>query len=287
MNAEQSHDEEYVLGHSDHELARLSAQAQRYEPFTRQFLHNAGISDGMRVLDVGCGRGDVTFLAAQFVGPTGQVVGIDTSPIAITTAQQRAHDLSLTNTHFVVGDMGTLATDTPYDAVIGRFVLQFLPDPSAILRKVATTVRPGGVIAFQEIDNSGCHTFPTLPTLSQSMQWIIQGMERSGADPFSGLHLWANYEAAGLPAPTLSLHASVGAGPDYALYTSLAELIRSLLPTLESFGIATASEVDIDTLAQRIRQEALDQHATIVGQNLISAVVQMPATSATDGASTL
>ena len=58
----------YVLGHSDRELDRLTTQARMFEPFTRQLLLQAGICPGMRVLDVGCGSGDVSFLAAGLVG---------------------------------------------------------------------------------------------------------------------------------------------------------------------------------------------------------------------------
>ena len=57
----------YALGHSDRELDRLSRQAQAFEPFTRQLLAEAGIQPGMRVLDAGCGSGDVSFLAAGMV----------------------------------------------------------------------------------------------------------------------------------------------------------------------------------------------------------------------------
>jgi tRNA A58 N-methylase Trm61 len=55
-----------VLGHSDRELERLRRQAQLIDPITLQFLTEAGIANGMRVLDVGSGAGDVAFLAANF-----------------------------------------------------------------------------------------------------------------------------------------------------------------------------------------------------------------------------
>jgi hypothetical protein len=61
----------YALGHSDEELERLRVQSRFVEPITRQFFQEAGISAGMRVLDVGSGAGDVAFLTADLVGETG------------------------------------------------------------------------------------------------------------------------------------------------------------------------------------------------------------------------
>jgi 2-polyprenyl-3-methyl-5-hydroxy-6-metoxy-1,4-benzoquinol methylase len=70
-------DTRYVLGHSEREIDRLIAQAGFIEPITRRFFVEAGIAPGMTILDVGCGVGDVAFLAAELVGPSGEVVGID------------------------------------------------------------------------------------------------------------------------------------------------------------------------------------------------------------------
>ena len=53
----------YALGHSQREIGRLSVQARMFEPFTRRMLQQAGVSQGMRVLDVGSGAGDVAFCA--------------------------------------------------------------------------------------------------------------------------------------------------------------------------------------------------------------------------------
>ena len=66
----------YVLGHSDQELDRLSRQAELFGPFTRQLFEQAGITSGMRVLDIGCGAGDGAFLAADLVGATGEIVAV-------------------------------------------------------------------------------------------------------------------------------------------------------------------------------------------------------------------
>ena len=75
----------YVLGHSDREISRLRVQARMLEPATRQFLREAGIEAGMRVLDIGSGAGDVAFLAAELVGASGEVIGCDLAAASIDT----------------------------------------------------------------------------------------------------------------------------------------------------------------------------------------------------------
>jgi ubiquinone/menaquinone biosynthesis C-methylase UbiE len=100
----------YALGHSEQELERLSRQAQAFEPFTRQLLQQAGINTGMRVLDVGCGSGDVAFLAADLVGPTGEVIGADRAAAAAQRATARAQARDLRNVKFLEGDPTELCT---------------------------------------------------------------------------------------------------------------------------------------------------------------------------------
>ena len=119
----------YALGHSEQELERLSRQAEVFEPFTHQLLQQAGISTGMRVLDVGCGAGDVAFLVADLVGSTGGVVGVDRAAEAIQRATMRAQARHLENVKFLEGDPTKMQFDGPFDAVVGRLILMYYPDP--------------------------------------------------------------------------------------------------------------------------------------------------------------
>ena len=78
---------EYILGHSGREILRPMRQAAILRPITERLLRSAGVRPGMRVLDLGCGSGDVTMLAAELVGASGSVVGIDRSPEVIAVAR--------------------------------------------------------------------------------------------------------------------------------------------------------------------------------------------------------
>jgi ubiquinone/menaquinone biosynthesis C-methylase UbiE len=120
----------YVLGHSDGEIERLKAQARLIDPITKRIFQEAGIVPGMRVLDVGSGPGDVAFLVADMVGETGEVVGVDRVPAAIDAARARASTRSLRNIDFQTGDPAEMTFSRPFDAVIGRYVLQFQKRPA-------------------------------------------------------------------------------------------------------------------------------------------------------------
>ena len=112
----------------------------------------AGIKPGMSVLDCGCGVGDVSFLTARLVGSGGRVLGIDRSTAGISRARERSAEARLSNVSFeVVDDLSTFGSGTPVDAIVGRFILMYLPDPAATLSHLARQVRDGGLIIFQEL----------------------------------------------------------------------------------------------------------------------------------------
>src|SRR5262245_29545775 len=99
----------YVMTHSDRERRRLALQASIINPFTERFLRDAGISEGMHVLDFGCGVGDVSLVAARLVGAGGSVTGIDLDPEALATATARAQEEGLGHVRFIQEDLGSFA----------------------------------------------------------------------------------------------------------------------------------------------------------------------------------
>jgi len=270
---------DYALGHSEDELNRLIDQAQYFGELTAQVLQLAGLGAGMRVLDVGCGVGDVSFLAARIVGSAGMVIGVDKSPEAVGLAAQRAAAAGLTNVQFLTQDLVDLVLDEPVDALIGRLVLMYFADPAVVLRHLATFVKPGGVVAFHEIDLDGAKSEPCCDELETAVQRIRQTFTRVGADIRMGLKLGRVFQEAGLPEPRMSLGARVERGPDSLVYDQITQLTRTLLPLMQRTGVASAEEVGIDTLAGRIREEAVALNATLVSPSFIGAWTQKGAAS--------
>jgi ubiquinone/menaquinone biosynthesis C-methylase UbiE len=80
---------EYVLGSSNTESQRLAKQGDLSRGVTERFLVNAGLSAGMKVLDLGCGAGDVSLLVAELVGSQGSVVGVDRDAAVLEFARKR------------------------------------------------------------------------------------------------------------------------------------------------------------------------------------------------------
>src|ERR1700733_16308410 len=105
---------DYVLGHTDREQLRLIRQARVLAPATEHLFRDAGITSGMRVLDIGCGMGDVTMLVAQLVGPGGSVVSIDLDQASIETARKRASAVGFDTTTFHRADISTFTDDEPF-----------------------------------------------------------------------------------------------------------------------------------------------------------------------------
>src|SRR5262245_1862498 len=132
------------------EIARLKLNADVIAGVTRRLIRDSGIQPGMRVLDIGCGVGDVSMLLAETVGKLGRVVAFDREPRAIETAQLRAIEAGHEQIDFMVGSENELADGPPFDAAIDRCVLVHQPDPVAMIHRAANAVRPGGIIAFQE-----------------------------------------------------------------------------------------------------------------------------------------
>jgi SAM-dependent methyltransferase len=262
----------YVLGHSDRELSRLTMQARLLEPVTRQFLLDAGIRAGMRVLDIGSGAGDVAFLAAELVGRSGEVIGTDTAAAAVTSAVRSARERSLSHVSFREGDPAEMQFDRPFDAVVGRYVLLFQADRAAMVRKLAGHVRTGGLVVFHEPDWLAARSSPSAPTYDRCCGWINETFRRSGTDSNMAAELYPIFVRAGLASPSIRMQTFIGGGAACANFLqAVADLIGGLVPTMERLGVATAAEVEIETLTERLRHEVATNASVIIGRSEIAA----------------
>ncbi|MET0232817.1 MAG: class I SAM-dependent methyltransferase, partial [Rhodanobacteraceae bacterium] len=194
---------DYVLGHGSEEHRRLILQSRFIGELTEIVFARAGLAPGMRVLDVGCGAGDVSLLVAAFVGKEGSVLGVDQAPQSVALASERAKAAGLDNVRFEVAQLEAFQKEDTFDALVGRLVLLYLKEPAVVLRQLAERVRPGGVIAFQEMEMTTARAVPEVPLFTQCGRWIVEAFARAGVETSMGSRLYSIFEQAGLPGPEM------------------------------------------------------------------------------------
>lgn len=261
----------YALGYSDAEFRRLEQQGAFFRDLTEDVMRRAGIKTGQRVLDVGCGVGDVSLLVGELVGPTGTVLGIDRSADGIEVARRRAAAAGLSWVSFETAELDDFATTQRFDAIVGRLVLAYLPDPVHTLRHLTGFLSDGGIVAFQEVALPLIRCVPPTPLFTQCSRWVTDTFAAAGFDIDMGGKLFAAFTAAGLPPPQMITGGRAAGGPDSPIYDYTTGMLRSLLPMAERCGIATAAEIGIDTLAERLRQETLAHRGCIMLPPLVGA----------------
>ena len=245
---------EYVLGHTSVEQQRLIRQARVLAPLTERFLRDAGISSGMRVLDIGCGVGDVTMIAAQLVGTAGHVTSIDLDQASIETAQRRAAAFGLENTSFNRADIAAYVPPNLFDAIVGRLVLQFLPDPAAVIKRLYGMLKPGGILALQESTWKLWLTYTAhLPLRLSVTKAARDAFQAGGASTEMELQLYQGFVACGLQAPQLRVEVPLGNSPEFR--SLLPDLLAAVMPTIIAKGLTIDHLGDLNTLRDRLDHE--------------------------------
>jgi ubiquinone/menaquinone biosynthesis C-methylase UbiE len=256
----------YALGHSSAEIQRLTNQGAMLRPVTERLLRNAGIDTGMRVLDLGCGAGDVSMLAAELVGPAGSVVGIDRSQQVLNLARERAQEAGLRQISFVRASVEEFSDDEPFDLVIGRYILVHQPEPVAVLRNAARLIRPGGALAFHEIRmGDDTKSLPHVPLWDLTANLVRIALQATLPNYHGADRLIEHFSEAGLPYPHLFCEKLIGGSADSPLYGSLAELLQTLQPQLERMRIVMSETIAMEGLQSRLRDAVVEARSQIYG----------------------
>jgi len=265
------------MGHTDNERRRLALQGSIINPLTEAFLRRAGISAGMHVLELGCGIGEVSLIVARLVGPHGHVHCIDIDGDSLEIARGRIGSAAHNHVTFEQIEVMQHTPAGPYDAVVGRHILLHTPDALAALQKAVSMVHAGGLIAFQEHDISfHLRGYPELPLTVSTLELMIEFWQRAVPRPNIGAQLFWLMQEAGLPPPECRAESVMDGGPYSPVYEWIAETMRSLLPRMEALGITGAATLNLDTLAQQLRQEAVDKRGVFISAPLIGAFARKP-----------
>lgn len=265
----------YLLGEASTEHDRLVRQSALFHPVTHRLFREAGIGSGQRVLDVGSGVGDVTLLAARLVGPSGAVVGVERDPKALAIAASRAADAGLANVSFIQAEIEGVSAEQLFDAVVGRFIVEYLPKAGEVVRSLAGLLRPGGVMAFQDASwGPWLRLSEGLPLLAKCVSLIVEAFARSGAHVDMELVFYRTFQEAGLPAPTMRVEIPIGDDPNIVRYAH--DLFFTLLPRMDEYGLSLSELGDLETLKSRLEEERVTANSFGSSVGLVSAWSRKP-----------
>ena len=228
-----------------------------------RFFGSIGIAPGMRVLDVGCGDGDLSRFLADLVGPTGEVVAVDRSDAALTAARATMADACAAPIHYLAADLaGELPPLDSFDAIVGRRVLMYLPDASATIGRLAALAKQNAILAFQE------HARAPLPLGLGELafhrrlyDWMWETVAAEGGDVTLGLRLADVMRGLGLSLEEVRGEAIL-LRPDEPSF--LPTLARVMLPRMVEHGITSEGEVELDTIAGRLQSERDASRGTVI-----------------------
>jgi SAM-dependent methyltransferase len=246
--------EHYIIRGGLEGRERLRVIARILKPSTGALFERVGIGPGLRVLDAGCGGGDVTLDLARRVGPHGAAIGFDTDETKLALAREDAARQQLTNVLFQRSDITALAEERAYDVIYSRFLLSHLPDPAGAVTKLFSALRPAGLLIVEDVDHSGCFCEPDLPAYRSYVSLYRQAAARRGVDPDIGPRLPRLLIGAGFTSVELSIVQPAALEGETKLGVPLT--LENIAPAILADGLATRQE--LDTIIRELYAAARD-----------------------------
>lgn len=232
----------YTLARGARELARLRLLHNAYAAGSEALLKRAGLRPGMRVVEFGCGTGNMTCWLAERVGSTGSVVGLDNSRAQLALARRQAAARHLTNATFALADIH--APGLPrgsFDLAYARLLLMHLTDPVAALRAMKALVRPGGLVVCEEMDLSRWLCDPPSCLVARSHELKVALSDRHGQHWRLGTSLHRVFRQAGFRDLHVSAHQPLALRGEEKRLTALSFV--QLAPQFVREGLASRREV--------------------------------------------
>jgi ubiquinone/menaquinone biosynthesis C-methylase UbiE len=260
-----SQPDEYLLGHSASEEARLRKQPHELAPDSRRLLDQLNIRPGDRAIDIGCGPQGILDLLSERVGPNGKVVGLERSESTLQLARQFLAEHNLRNVEVRHAD--AKASGLPrasFDVVHARLVLVNVPEPQRVVEEMIALARPGGVVASHEADWGAFACDPPSLAWDRLLEVFVAYSRNNGIDLFVGRKTHQMFRAAGLT--DIQVHPVIHVyPPGHNRRNILCDFLENVKDRLLAEGLITSAEFH-QRLAEL--QRHLDNSATLVISHL-------------------
>lgn len=258
---------------------RLKLLHRIFKKSTDRLLDAAGVSEGARVLDSGCGGGDVAVDLARRVGKTGHVVGTDLDDVQMEIAKKEAEELGLgDNIEYKLLDAMDpypLKDDEPkFDVAYIRFLLSHLPRPEAAVNEIFKVLADDGVIIVEDTDFDGHFAFPESEALKSLQEWEIEIRAKRGGNGNIGRELPLLLKAAGFVDVVVDVitPADIAPNSDTKLLTAVTlTLIKAAIVEDE---LATSNQVD--HVIRELYAQAADPNQLLSIPRVVRVIARKP-----------
>ncbi|HMG14869.1 MAG TPA: class I SAM-dependent methyltransferase [Saprospiraceae bacterium] len=188
----------YIINGGEEGKIRLKVLSDLLSQNTKSLLEIYGPITGLKVLDIGCGGGDVSLMAAKMVSDTGSVVGVDFDKEIICLAEQDALKNRVNNVSFQVLDVVDISFNNEFDIVFSRFLMSHLNQPLKALNKMLKSLKVGGKIITEDVQFSGHFCHPPCLAFEKYIQFYADLARSRKQNSEIGLSLFELFRQAGI-----------------------------------------------------------------------------------------
>jgi SAM-dependent methyltransferase len=211
-------------------------------PSTSALFDRLNLGDGLTCLDVGCGGGDTTIDLARRVAPRGRAVGADIDETKLALAREEARALGVANVEFRSMDVRAADGAPQFDVVYARFLLTHLNDPASAVSAFYRHLRPGGLVAAEDIDFTGSFAYPPSAAHARYLELYCAVVRSRGGDPDIGPRVPLLLEQRGFEQVEVHIVQPAGIRGEAKLINALT--MQNIADAVLHDGLATREEID-------------------------------------------
>lgn len=232
----------YVIRGGVEGRERLKMLSRVMHESTAAVFDRAGVAEGMKCLDIGCGSGDVTLELARRVGPSGKAVGADIDSTKLDLCRTEAQQLNVDNIEFRTIDIRERQDGAEFDVVHARFLLTHLSDPAGAVDAFHHLLKPGGLAILQDIDFSGHFVYPESRPFRRYTELYSLAVRKRGGDPDIGPRLPLLLKERGFADVKVNVAQPVGFEGEVKVINALT--MENIADAVMQEQLATREEID-------------------------------------------
>jgi predicted O-methyltransferase YrrM len=233
----------YILATGERGIDRLKLLATIFDPMSHKLLRNAGLREGMRVAEIGCGVGLIALWIAAQIGVSGSLVAVDSNEEQLRIAEQNAAAAGLKNISFHRAAACETGLSRGYfDLVYSRFLMCHLTEPEKALLEMRALLNSGGILVCEDFEMSAVCTKPATHSYERLVSISRSPDRELGVDSDIGPKLPDLFAINGCGNPEVATYESTSRRGDAKGFWKIT--LREAAPAILEHGIANAQELD-------------------------------------------